>query len=285
MAAPTPVSALVHSSTLVTAGVYLVLRFIGRTVNKFRLFVLSAVGVRTMLLARIRAIVECDIKKIVALSTLSQLGVIFRAFASTLRNLVLFHLVVHAFFKALLFIRAGHLIHNMQDYQDLRRIGNARVANPLSGSLVCLTKASLCGLPFYSSFYSKEFILERLTTRRRLTLFIYLGMWVGVMLTLAYSTRFIVLVLRNVGRISRLFSKQEHDKNIAFSIGLLVLPRVSAGKFLHNYLAPYLGFSLEGRGSKLRVLSLLVLGLMLGLKPVARATQVTDQSYIWGLPF
>lgn len=176
MAAPTPVSALVHSSTLVTAGVYLVLRFIGRTVNKFRLFVLSAVGVRTMLLARIRAIVECDIKKIVALSTLSQLGVIFRAFASTLRNLVLFHLVVHAFFKALLFIRAGHLIHNMQDYQDLRRIGNARVANPLSGSLVCLTKARLCGLPFYSSFYSKEFILERLTTRRRLTLFIYLGM-------------------------------------------------------------------------------------------------------------
>ena len=79
--------------------------------------------------------------------------------------------------------------------------------------------------------------------------------------------------------------KQEHDKNIAFSIGLLVLPRVSAGKFLHNYLAPYLGFSLEGRGSKLRVLSLLVVGLMLGLKPVARATQVTDQNYIWGLPF
>ena len=285
IAAPTPVSALVHSSTLVTAGVYLVLRFMTGVLNKFRLLILAALGVVTILLARLRALIECDIKKIVALSTLSQLGVMFRGFASTLRRLVLFHLVVHAFFKALLFIRAGHLIHNMQDYQDLRRIGNARMANPLSGSIVCLTKASLCGLPFYSSFYSKEFILEGLTTRRGLTIFVYLGMWLGVLLTLAYSGRFISLVLRRGRRTSRLFSKQEQDGRVVLSIGLLLLPRVSAGKFLHTYLAPFLGVSLESRGSKASVLLILITGLILAVGTLSSRAQVTNKSYIWRLPF
>jgi len=285
IAAPTPVSALVHSSTLVTAGVYLVLRFMGGVVNKFRLLVLSALGVTTILLARLRALIECDIKKIVALSTLSQLGVIFGAFGSTLRSLVLFHLVVHAFFKALLFISAGHLIHNMQDYQDLRRIGNAGIANPLSGSIVCLTKARLCGLPFYSSFYSKEFILERLTTRRRLTIFVYLGMWLGVLLTIAYSGRFIRLVLRRGRRTSTLFSKQEQDESVVLRIGLLILPRVSAGKFLHTYLAPHLGVSLESRGSKASVLLILVVGLTLAASPFSRGVPLTNKGYIWRLPF
>lgn len=253
--------------------------------NKFGLLVLSALGVITILLARLSALIECDMKKIVALSTLSQLGVIFIAFGSTLGNLVLFHLVVHAFFKALLFIRAGHLIHNMQDYQDLRRIGNASRANPVSGSMVCLTKARLCGLPFYSSFYSKEFILERLTTRSSLTIFVYLGIWLGVLLTVAYSSRFIWLVLRRRRRTSTLFSKQEQDRSVVWRIRLLIMPRISAGKFLHTYLAPHWGVSLESRGSKASVILLLITGLILAVGPFFGETPLTNKGYIWRLPF
>ena len=200
-------------------------------------------------------------------------------------NLSIFHLIVHAFFKALLFIRAGHLIHNMQDYQDLRRMGRAGVTNPLSGALVCLTKASLCGLPFYSSFYSKEFILERLTTRSGLTLFVYLGMWVGVLLTLLYSRRFILLVLRGRTRTSRLFSKQEQDGSTILRIRVLVVPSASAGKFLHVFQAPYLGLNLEGRAAKAGVLSLLAVGVAWASRPLMLVHRGTNKNYIWALPF
>jgi len=176
IAAPTPVSALVHSSTLVTAGLYLIIRFEGVLVHKGLLAGLARLGVLTILLARLRALLECDMKKIVALSTLSQLGVMFSGFGRGLSLLVYFHLIIHAFFKALLFICAGHIIHLIGDYQDLRRIGRGGLSAPVRGAAVCLTKASLCGLPFYSSFYSKELILERLASSSGASLLIYLGM-------------------------------------------------------------------------------------------------------------
>lgn len=122
MAAPTPVSALVHSSTLVTAGIYLLLR----TSNVFNYPLsasLSNLGGLTILLARLRALKETDGKKIVALSTLSQLGVIITGFRFNNPRIIFFHLLVHAFFKALLFISTGFVIHNFNNYQNLRVIG------------------------------------------------------------------------------------------------------------------------------------------------------------------
>lgn len=166
MAAPTPVSALVHSSTLVTAGVYLLIRLSPALPHCGSLIVIiGAFGVVTMLLARLSAILEADIKKIVALSTLSQLGVIITAFALASPALVFFHLIAHAFFKALLFIATGNLIHNARDYQDLRRIG-ALGLMPFTKSLVVITKLSLCGVPFFSAYFSKEAILEGLSRGR-----------------------------------------------------------------------------------------------------------------------
>jgi len=161
MAAPTPVSALVHSSTLVTAGVYLLLRLIN-WFGSVQLYTLSLLGATTMVIASLRAILETDGKKIVALSTLSQLGVIVTAVGIQSARLVIFHLLVHAFFKALLFIATGVIIHNTNKSQDLRVIGGGQGVAPLIKSVVIFTKLSLIGLPFFAGFYSKEMVLETL---------------------------------------------------------------------------------------------------------------------------
>jgi len=132
MAAPTPVSALVHSSTLVTAGVYLLIRhrFILRKVSFLKFLLL--VGAITILIAGAGAIQELDIKKVVALSTLSQLGLIIITLGIGLPLLRFFHLLAHAYFKAMLFICAGALIHSIKDYQDIRTIGRGVIFLPFT---------------------------------------------------------------------------------------------------------------------------------------------------------
>jgi len=130
IAAPTPVSALVHSSTLVTAGVYLIIRFnylISFNINS--IFLLTLGGL-TIIMAGLAALFEIDIKKIIALSTLSQLGVMIIILGGGFVSLSFFHLVSHAYFKAILFICAGILIHNIKDYQDIRGIGQGAVSIP-----------------------------------------------------------------------------------------------------------------------------------------------------------
>jgi NADH-ubiquinone oxidoreductase chain 5 len=121
IAAPTPVSALVHSSTLVTAGVYLLLRFNLLLCNN--MFVILMLGCITMVMAGVSGLTESDMKKIIALSTLSQLGVMFFSVGLGEVFLRYFHLISHAYFKAIIFICAGAIIHRIGDYQDLRKIG------------------------------------------------------------------------------------------------------------------------------------------------------------------
>ena len=123
MAAPTPVSALVHSSTLVTAGVYLILRNNYFIMRSGWSEVLLLIGLITITMAGASALFEVDIKKVIALSTLRQLGVIFFRLGLAQPFLAFFHLVSHAYFKAMLFIAAGAIIHSLKDYQDLRKIG------------------------------------------------------------------------------------------------------------------------------------------------------------------
>lgn len=164
MAAPTPVSSLVHSSTLVTAGVYVLIRLGGALPEGAKARVALA-GVLTILLAGLRALGEGDIKKIVALSTLRQLGIMVLGIGLGSPLLAFFHLVAHAFFKALLFVGVGNFIHAAVSYQDLRVIGNTKATLPLTSSILVVAKASLCGLPFFSGFFSKESILEGLDVR------------------------------------------------------------------------------------------------------------------------
>ena len=160
MAAPTPVSALVHSSTLVTAGVYLLIRFrprLGGRVAEGGLLVLARL---TIFMAGLGANFETDLKKIIALSTLSQLGVIITILSLGWAELAFFHLLAHALFKALLFIRAGSIIHSVGDYQDIRVIGRLVSYMPLRVIMINLANLALCGTPFLAGFYSKDLILE-----------------------------------------------------------------------------------------------------------------------------
>nr|BDQ44312.1 NADH dehydrogenase subunit 5 [Amynthas phaselus] len=161
MAAPTPVSALVHSSTLVTAGVFLLIRFypfLSSTSWFNQLLLMIAVSTTTM--AGLSAMTECDMKKIIALSTLSQLGMMMAAMGLGMVNLAYFHMVTHALFKALLFICAGTLIHSHMYSQDLRWMGNITTQMPTTTSCFMLANMSLCGAPFMSGFYSKDMIVE-----------------------------------------------------------------------------------------------------------------------------
>lgn len=161
IAAPTPVSALVHSSTLVTAGIYLIIRFY----PSLSLFIwfkrfCFVIGVLTCLIARSSAYLEVDLKKIIALSTLSQLGVIILSLGIGYPTLTYFHLVTHALFKALLFICAGNIIHRINNNQDIRIIGYLTNCIPLTVTVLNIANISLCGLPFLAGFYSKDLIVE-----------------------------------------------------------------------------------------------------------------------------
>lgn len=161
MAAPTPVSALVHSSTLVTAGVYLIIRFY-RRVFRFSSLRNVLLGLRrlTIVLAGFAAFVEVDFKKIIAYSTLRQLGVIIVALGLGSPVLAYFHLLSHAIFKALMFVCAGVYIHYHKHIQDLRVIGNLRQHLPIVQVGAVVSNLALSGFPFLSGFYSKDPIYE-----------------------------------------------------------------------------------------------------------------------------
>nr|QRW36326.1 NADH dehydrogenase subunit 5 [Hydroporus despectus] len=187
MAAPTPVSALVHSSTLVTAGVFLLIRFnlvLGNYLNMYLLFI----GVLTMFMAGLGANFEFDLKKIIALSTLSQLGLMMSILALGNYKLAFFHLLTHAMFKALLFMCAGCIIHNLSDMQDIRYMGNLMVQMPMTCISMNISNLALCGMPFLAGFYSKDLILE-FVSMSNLNMFMYLLFFLSTGLTVCYSFR------------------------------------------------------------------------------------------------
>nr|YP_010166784.1 NADH dehydrogenase subunit 5 [Scarodytes savinensis]QRV62888.1 NADH dehydrogenase subunit 5 [Scarodytes savinensis] len=187
MAAPTPVSALVHSSTLVTAGVYLLIRFNYILGNNMKLYLLI-IGVLTMFMAGLGANFEFDLKKIIALSTLSQLGLMISILAMGNYKLAFFHLLTHAMFKALLFMCAGCIIHNLKDIQDIRFMGNLMVHMPLTCMSMNISNLALCGMPFLSGFYSKDLILE-CVSMSDLNMLIYILFFFSTGLTVCYSFR------------------------------------------------------------------------------------------------
>lgn len=196
IAAPTPVSALVHSSTLVTAGVYLLIRFSYLlNVNT----IIFYVGRITIFISGVGANFENDLKKIIALSTLSQLGVIMFILSLGLRDLAFFHLLTHALFKSLLFLCAGVFIHGLGDAQDIRFLGGILYLIPFSSFCFFSCSLSLCGFPFLSGFYSKDLILE-LFIIGGINSLIILIIIVGTLCTVSYSVRLsIFLFLKNLG--------------------------------------------------------------------------------------
>nr|ARH54241.1 NADH dehydrogenase subunit 5 [Cteniopus sp. AH-2016] len=189
MAAPTPVSSLVHSSTLVTAGVYLLIRF-NFTFSYNLSYILLFIASMTMFMSGIGASFEFDLKKIIALSTLSQLGLMMSILALGSYKLAFFHLLTHALFKALLFMCAGNVIHNLGNCQDIRFMGGLVNFMPLTCVYFNVCSLSLCGLPFLSGFYSKDLIAE-VMSMGYLNFYIYVIFYLSIGLTVCYSVRLV----------------------------------------------------------------------------------------------
>nr|ARH54423.1 NADH dehydrogenase subunit 5 [Lasioderma redtenbacheri] len=187
MAAPTPVSSLVHSSTLVTAGVYLLIRF-SPLFSSTLMFSMLFISSMTMFMAGLGANFEFDLKKIIALSTLSQLGLMMSILFLGDYKLAFFHLLTHALFKALLFMCAGNMIHSLSSYQDIRYMGALIYQMPLTCCLFCIANFSLCGVPFLSGFYSKDLILE-VFSMQSMNMYMYLIFFVSTGLTTSYTIR------------------------------------------------------------------------------------------------
>nr|YP_010728522.1 NADH dehydrogenase subunit 5 [Endochironomus albipennis]WEF49763.1 NADH dehydrogenase subunit 5 [Endochironomus albipennis] len=188
MAAPTPVSALVHSSTLVTAGVYLLIRFSPLLANTLMSNFLMLIAGVTMFMAGLGANFEFDLKKIIALSTLSQLGLMMSILSLGFYKLAFFHLLTHALFKALLFMCAGAIIHNMKNSQDIRDMGSLSIYMPFTISCLNIANLALCGFPFLAGFYSKDVILEMVLVSQ-VNLFIFFLFFFSTGLTVSYSFR------------------------------------------------------------------------------------------------
>nr|QPK42096.1 NADH dehydrogenase subunit 5 [Eucriotettix oculatus] len=188
MAAPTPVSALVHSSTLVTAGVYLMIRFNPMIVGNGSGYILLLIGSLTMFMAGMVANYEYDLKKVIALSTLSQLGLMMSILSLGFPMISFFHLLTHALFKSLLFLCAGCYIHGLLDHQDIRCMGSLTMLMPYSSICFNVSNLSLCGFPFLSGFYSSDMILE-MCSFNTLNILIYLLFFISTGLTAMYSIR------------------------------------------------------------------------------------------------
>lgn len=230
IAAPTPVSALVHSSTLVTAGVYLLIRFnsllITINLSGFVLFF----SVLTMFMSGLMANFEYDLKKVIALSTLRQLGLIIIILRLGLRIISMFHLLTHAIFKSLLFICAGIIIHLMNNNQDIRVYGSLNEFIPFTIIRFYVANLSLCGVPFMAGFYSKDFIIEIVYINLVNYLLLFMIV-ISLAFTVSYSIRLFYYLYFREMKVN-LFINIRENKIINFSMIILVILRIIIGRIL-----------------------------------------------------
>nr|QWV61262.1 NADH dehydrogenase subunit 5 [Dudusa sphingiformis] len=238
MAAPTPVSALVHSSTLVTAGVYLLIRFNLLLINTFFLKILLLLSGLTMFMAGISANYEFDLKKIIALSTLSQLGLMMSILSMGFPNLAFFHLLTHAMFKALLFMCAGVIIHMMNDIQDIRLMGGVSLYIPLTSLCMNISNMALCGIPFLAGFYSKDLILE-MVSFSNLNLLIFFMYYISTGLTMYYSFRLMMYLMINDYNLISVYNLYDEDYIMLKSMIILLFMSLISGSMLSWMLFSY----------------------------------------------
>jgi len=192
MAAPTPVSSLVHSSTLVTAGLFLLIRYRQAITEQINKVVLLA-GLIRIIFSSYSAYGEFNIKKVIALSTLRQLGLIFVFLGSKLISITMFHLTIHAFFKRMLFMLAGTLLHNHQGNLDTRWISRSFSTYPLMTATSTLGNIALIGAPFYSGFFSKDLAMEMAISNISCNLII-VSIIMSIIITVAYSCKLLIIV-------------------------------------------------------------------------------------------
>nr|YP_009630482.1 NADH dehydrogenase subunit 5 [Erthesina fullo]QBR54807.1 NADH dehydrogenase subunit 5 [Erthesina fullo]UAJ48728.1 NADH dehydrogenase subunit 5 [Erthesina fullo] len=261
MAAPTPVSALVHSSTLVTAGVYLLIRF-SELLYMYNLNFYLLISCLTMFMSGLAANFEYDLKSIIALSTLSQLGLMMSALFIGYEVLSYFHMLTHAFFKALMFLCAGLIIHSMNDSQDIRNMGYLIFSIPYTCSCFCISNLSLCGFPFLSGFYSSDLILDCLDFNYH-NLFIFMLFYLSVGLTVCYSLRLIYFCFSGCSGLMTSLSYKE-DSVMTVSLIFLSFMSILSGSVLNWLIFIYPSFMCFPLFLSVLPLLFIFLGLWLG---------------------
>jgi NADH-quinone oxidoreductase subunit L len=229
MAGPTPVSALIHAATMVTAGIYLIARSsILYNLSPITLQIIIILGLATALMAAVIGLKQTDIKKVLAYSTVSQLGYMFIALGLGAYSAAVFHLTIHAFFKALLFLGAGSVIHSMGGEQDIRKMGGLRKKMPITYITFLIATLSISGIPPFSGFFSKDLILSRAYEQNTIIYILALG---GALITCFYMFRLLYLVFFGV---ERTVGVHPHESGRTMTIPLIILSALSVfGGFLN----------------------------------------------------
>ena len=225
MEGPTPVSALIHAATMVTAGVYLLIRSSPLIeYSSTVLLICLWLGAVTTVFSSLIGLFQQDIKKIIAYSTMSQLGMMVIAIGLSSYNVAIFHLINHAFYKGLLFLGAGAVIHAVVDNQDLRKYGGLISFLPLTYSVILIASLSLVAFPFMTGFYSKDFILESAYGQYHFSsINVYVIAVIGAIFTTLYSVKVIYLTFLSAPNGSKNYYKNAHESDIYISLPLAIL--------------------------------------------------------------
>ena len=225
MEGPTPVSALIHAATMVTAGVYLLMRTSPLIEYSSTVLMLClCLGAVTTVFSSLIGLFQQDIKKVIAYSTMSQLGMMVIAVGLSCYNIALFHLINHAFYKGLLFLGAGAVIHAVADNQDFRKYGGLRPFLPLTYSVMLIASLSLVAFPFMTGFYSKDFILESAYGQYYYSsTVVYMIATIGAMFTTLYSVKVLYLTFLTNPNGPLVNYKQAHEGSVFMSFPLIIL--------------------------------------------------------------
>jgi len=280
MEGPTPVSAMVHAATMVTSGVYLLVRM-NNVLTDDALIVIAVVGAATALFAALCAVAQHDIKKVLAYSTISQLGYMFLAIGSGAYVAAIFHVITHSFFKALLFLGSGSVIHGMGDEQDMRKMGALRLAMPITAATFIAGWLAIAGVPPFAGFWSKDEILLAAWEQKNIGPLLWFVGLITALLTAYYMSRQVFLVFFGDQR----WDEEAHPHESSWTMttplcilagaaiigGAINLPLVKDWLVLEHFLEPVFNHPHQFSSGTITKVALAVISVCAGLAGISIA--------------